>query len=131
MRHHSQVVRQRPAKPLPPVRVWVVPPFSPVMPKWRNTPLALRGVRYARLRADADNDLKSIGSISPSGGMADAKDLKSFGGNPVPVRVRPWAPSDSLILRGFPLFFVISAIMAEYSASAPWRSLASARSAER
>ena len=97
MRHHSQVVRQRPAKPLPPVRVWVVPPFSPVMPKWRNTPLALRGVRYARLRADADNDLKSFGSISPSGGMADAKDLKSFGGNPVPVRVRPWAPSDSLI----------------------------------
>ena len=45
VRHHSQVVRQRPAKPLPPVRVWVVPPIkrqrgSPVVfslsPEWWN-----------------------------------------------------------------------------------------------
>ena len=68
MRHHSQVVRQRPAKPSPPVQIWVVPPFA-----------------------------TSQKLICPSGGMADAKDLKSFGGNSVPVRVRPWVTQRDII----------------------------------
>ena len=33
-RRHSQVVRQRTANPLPPVQIWVAPPFF--LPEWRN-----------------------------------------------------------------------------------------------
>jgi hypothetical protein len=35
LRRHSQVVRQRSAKPLPPVQIWVPPPIK-LMPGWRN-----------------------------------------------------------------------------------------------
>ena len=59
--HHRQAVRLGSAKPLSPVRVWVVPPNF---------------------------------TIRRSGGMADARDLKSLVGNHVRVRVPPSAPKN-------------------------------------
>ena len=45
--------------------------------------------------------------FSPSGGMADARDLKSLGRKAVPVRVRPRAPESTV----FRCFFVVLGVI--------------------
>ena len=61
------------------------------MAKWFNAAVCKTDTRRfksgLRLPEDEPEPLK----ISPGGGMVDTKDLKSFGGNAVRVRVPPGA----------------------------------------
>ena len=66
LRLGGRVVMQRPAKPCTPVR------FRPQPPQTRRRPRDGVSARVAE--------------------QVDARDLKSLGGDPVPVRVRPRAP---------------------------------------